>query len=284
MQGAQILAMGFLRDHPDEAAAVLEGRPADEVADLLAEAPAELTATLLQRMTTPSATACLRGMPSAAASAAAQMLPVGTLAGLVRQMDATDAEVVLRALPRGARTGLERILRYPEDTAGALMDPRVTALPQDITVENATARLRKLRQASIYYYYVVDREQHLVGVLTVRELLLAPRRELLSQVMHAPVERLPAETQRKAILGHPAWQVYHALPVVDEEGRFVGVMRYETLRRLEREEVPSTPTTAAMETAMRLGELIWIGFAGVFAGLPGSMGPVSASNNRTGRD
>jgi magnesium transporter len=277
------LAFSFLRDHPDEGAAILEGRPGGEVAPLLAEASTELVGVLLQKMTPASAALCVAELPSERVAAVCQILPSNTLAALLRQMQPETRDRVLVPIPRRVRTGLEQVLRYPEGTAGALMDPQRAPLPQDITVESAIARLRKGEQRSLYYCYVVDREQRLVGVLTVRELLVAGRRDLVAAVMRPSVQRLPAEASSSVILSHPAWRLYHALPVVDSEGRYLGVMRYETVRRLEAEGTPGATPAAAMETAMRLGELVWLGLAGVFAGLTGPTSPTAAMGPEAGR-
>jgi magnesium transporter len=280
MQSARLLALSFLKDHADEAAAVLETRPPLEVAALLEEESPELVGTLLQRMTASSAAACLGKLPAQRAAAVCEVLAPNTLAALLRLMDPAAQSTVLRGIRRAVRGRVERVLRYPEGTAGALMDPRLPPFPQDITVENAIARMRKGHQGNCYYLYMVDREQRLVGVATVRELLLANRRDQLSVVMHSPVERLPANAVRHVVLSHPAWRLYHALPVVDEGGQYVGVIQYETLRRLESESSPGSGPAGAMETAMRLGELVWVGFAGVFAGLAGppesTPGPTTA--------
>jgi magnesium transporter len=266
---SRILAVSFLRDHPDEAAALLEPRPAGEVAPLMTELPPDLAAGLLQKMTGARAAACLERMQVGAAAGAASLIPPAGLAPVLRQLDPPLRDPILRAMPRRAAQSLQRVLSYAEGTAGALMDPRAIAFPQDITIENARGRLRRTPGGSTHYLYVVDREQRLVGVLTVRELFLADRRTPLSTSMRSPVERLLAHASERTVMEHPGWRTYHALPVVDRDGRFIGVVALEAVRALERERKPGVDRTAAMDTAMRLGELLWIALAGVFTGVAG---------------
>jgi len=206
-------------------------------------------------------------MPTEAAAGVSNLIPPASLARTLRQLDPSLRGPLLAAMPRRAAETVQRMLRHAEGTAGALMDPRVAAFPHDITVENARGRLRRSPTPSAYYLYTVDRDQRLVGVLTIPELFLAERRELLGSSMRSPVQRLSADADQRAVLEHPGWGSHHALPVVDREGRLVGVIQLETVRALERDTQPATNRAAAMETAMRLGELLWIALASVFAGL-----------------
>lgn len=98
-----------------------------------------------------------------------------------------------------------------------------------------------------------------MGVLTLRELLQAHPRRSLGDVARQPVERLHDRDPRAKILWHPAWRSFHALPVVDDAGLLVGVLRYETLRRLEAETEAARPPDL-----IDLGAVlthIWIGVA-----------------------
>lgn len=188
-----------------------------------------------------------------------------------------EAAAFLAALLDETAEPLARLLRYPEGTAGALMDPRVLALPEDLSAADALGRMRRAARQVFYYLYVVDREQRLRGVLNLRELLLAPPRTPLAAAMRQSVARIPARADRVAILAHPAWREYHALPVVDEGGILLGAIRYETLRRLEAEAKPGDRAGDPLATMVTLGELCWQGMARVLAdfaaGLPAKPAP-----------
>ena len=150
------------------------------------------------------------------------------------------------------------------------MDPRALALPDDLAISEALKRVRRSPQNVLYYMYVVDRDQRLVGVLNLRELMLASPKTTLSSAMQPNVARLPALADLMAIVAHPGWRDFHALPVVDAGDTFIGVIRYETLRRLE-DETGAPPYNQAVATVLSLGELCWIGFAGMLAGLAATL-------------
>jgi len=181
-------------------------------------------------------------------------------------MDEGARAQLLAALPADTREPLARILPYPLGTAGAAMDPAVFRLPDDVIVADARARLRLAARDLLYYVYVVDREQHLVGVLDIPELLLAPARERLSAVMRRDVDQLSAWMPVAMVQEHPGWQQFHALPVVDEEQRLLGAIRYQTLRQIEQESGERAPD-ATLLTARALGELFQISTTGLVAGV-----------------
>ena len=199
-------------------------------------------------------------------------LPVDCGARLLRRLEAKRREHLLEQTPADTAALLRRILRYPEESAGALMDPRALALPEDITAAEALARIRRSPRHALYYLYITNREQKLVGVLNLRELMLAAPRELLSAAMRRDLTTLTALMGSTAIIDHPGWRNVHALPVVDDSGIFLGVVRYETLRQLEDSNKPSQRGVNALSTVLSLGELCWVGLAGVLTDLTTAAG------------
>jgi magnesium transporter len=127
------------------------------------------------------------------------------------------------------------MLDIPEGTAAQLMDPMVAAFPEDLEAGEALRRVRRESQRVSCYIYVTDRNQKLVGVLTLRQLIRAPSKRPLASLIQGPVVRLGLRDSHAGVLRHPGWQSFHSLPVVDGKETLVGVVRYETLRRLEAE-------------------------------------------------
>ena len=147
------------------------------------------------------------------------------------------------------------------------MDARVLTLPDDITAGQALARLRRSSRHAHHYLYVVDREERLVGVLNLRELMVTPPRQSLAGLMSRQVAQLPASADRAAILAHPGWREVHALPVVDGAGRFLGVVRHETVRLLEQESVSPRGSRQVGTVGLALADLCWVGMAKILVGL-----------------
>jgi magnesium transporter len=268
---ARLLAKNFAEEHPSDAAWILEQLSPDTAVAYIEELPPRLGAAVVQRMAASTAAECISRLSPERFGQLMVALPLDRAAGLLRRLDAGQRELLLQHAPTDVATLLARLLRYPQNSAGSLMDPRVMALPDDITVSEALARVRRVPRHALYYLYVIDREQSLVGVLNLRELMLALPRDPLSAIMQREVSSLSALSDRAAIIDHPGWRNVHALPVIDDQGKFLGVLRYETLRQLEVESNAPTPATGALSTVLTLGELCWVGLAGVLTDLTTSV-------------
>lgn len=277
MNAAKLLAKNFTLEHPSDAALILEAMTHDAAARYIEDLPPQSAARLLQTMVPSSAAPCVARLAPQCFAQVISLLPLDRAAGLLRRLDSEQQRVLLTQAPASVATLLGRILRYPQNCAGALMDPQILALPQEISVSEALARVRQTAHHALYYLYVVDREQRLVGVLNLRELMLAPAKNNLGAVMHREVSSLTAFSDRTAIIDHPGWRNVHALPVVDDQGIFLGVLRYETLRRLESASKPPTAAGDALSAVLTLGELCWVGLAGVMTDLTTSVGGLTTA-------
>jgi len=227
------LAKEVLAAHPREAAQVAERLPVESLVALLGEAEPAACAHLLEPMAPHAARRALAALDPERAASIVDALAVDVAALLLRGLPGDVRAPMLAALPRRRARALESLLRFPEGSAGALMDPEVLALPEDLTAEEAVGRVRDAAEAARYNLYVVDRDQHLVGVINQRELLLAARDATLASFMTRRVHRLPATADRVAVIAHPAWREVHALPVVDHDGSYLGAVRYRAFRALE---------------------------------------------------
>lgn len=260
------IARRFLESHPEEAARVLERLRDDEIEAVLAEADNEEAASALAALVSPVAARQVSTLPAERAAEVVILLPPDRAADLLRRLDETTRAGILGLVPESARLPVERLLRFPPDTAGSMMDPRFVVFHESREVEETLSEITEKGADLRYYIYIVDDESTLVGVLSVREAVAAPKGARLSEVMRRPVATLSARAGRGAILAHPAWKRVPSLPVVDEKGRIVGVFRYRTLQELEgapdEDDQPS-----ALGLALSLGELFWWGASGLFRGL-----------------
>ena len=280
MDSEKLLAQNFAQQHPSDAALILERIAPEEAAAYLDELPPRLAADVANKMASSAAADCLARLSPQRFGPVISALPLDSAAGLLRRLEPERQEHLLKQAPPEVAAPLGRLLRYPENCAGALMDPRVLALPEDITASEALARVRRVPRRALYYLYVIDREQKLVGVLNLRELMLAAPKDYLTVAMRREVWSLAALAGRAAIIGHSAWREVHALPVVDDDGVFLGVLRYETLRRLEGETKSPSPAGSAVSAVLTLGELYWVGLAGVLTDLTASVGTKTTGASR----
>ena len=263
----------FIRDHAAEAARVLEKRSLDELALFCAGIPTELTALLFEAMEAVSAAGCLDRMEAVQAAATLAALPLERAALLLRRVEPEGREAILRLLPADFGRHLALLLRYREDSAGALMEPRGFTLPPDVSVAEALARVQANPNYASYYLYVVARDQTLVGVLNLRELLAGRQEVQVASLMHRDVVCLHMDDSLASVLAHPAWLDFHTLPVLDEHALFAGTLRHKTLRRLANR---LESEGRADQVGNALGELYRIGLAALIKSAIGTDNPRSS--------
>lgn len=268
------LAAGLIQNHPDEAARVVENLSAESAAGVLAELPPEAGRELLCRIGAHGLDALLPRLEPGPLARMLEDAGADTAARILRRLPEERREQVLEALPERTVAALRVLLRHPEDSAGALLDPDVLSLSAELTAEQALAQVRTHPERARYNLYVTDAEQRLLGALNLRELLLAPADAKLRSVMQPATHRLSARADRHQIAAHPGWRDVHALPVVDESGAYLGAIRYHTLRRIE-EELDQADTGAGT-TARALGELYATGASSVLQAFTGTRRPGSA--------
>jgi len=284
MDGEKRFARAFLEAHPDEVAVLLERMPPGDVAGFVEQLPVAGAVEVIRRMALALGADVLERLSEERALAVLTLLPVDTTAGLLRRVEPAHRDTMLERLPEETRSTLQILLRYPEHTAGAYMDSRALALPQEMGVGEARARVRRAARQALFYVYVVNREQQLAGVVNLRELMLADGKQALSEVMQTNVARIPVGAGHAEILAHPAWRDVHALPVVDERDVFLGAIRYGTLRALEDEYASWRQSRSPAALALSLGELYWLGVSGLMQQLEPRNHVPEPSKTKKGED
>lgn len=275
-RAAGTLARRFIEFHPVDAARVLERFGGKSAAAVLKDYPVAQVAAIAEALADDVASECVAALESRLGAGVLTVLDLDEAAALLRRMDEPDQQRLLEAMPPDESQHLGRILAFAPGTAGSLMDPKVLAVPDALTAGEALEKVRAVPHLTLYYLYLVDDSSRLSGVINLRELMLAEPAAPLSEIKIADVERLAASADQLAIVAHPGWAEYHALPVVDADGRFVGALRYETLRRLESQAGAEGPSTSL---AVSLGELYWVGLSGILQG----MGQAVAAAGRGGQ-
>lgn len=283
MRAARRLSQGFMRTHPADAALVLEQLPTEVVVALIENLPPSTAATGLQGMSSMAGATCLERISARQAGAILGELPPDFAAVLLLRLGGEELERLLVETPPEAAELLRGRLRYRPSTAGALMDSRVLSFRDRLTAGEALSRLRRSSRSSHGHAYVVDSEERLVGVLTLRELLLAPPKSQLAAVMNTRVARLSAENDRSTILAHSGWHQFHALPVVDDAGHFLGVLGHRAADQLRLEEPPPRNAGASASISLALLDLCWIGMTKILSGVATAVFPAPADPESRGR-
>lgn len=145
---------------------------------------------------------------------------------LIEEMPATLVKRILRSADEETRKNINALLNYPEDSAGSIMTPEFVDLKKDMTVEDAFKRIRRtgVDKETIYTCYVCDSSRHLIGVTTVKELLLHDYEDLIEDFMET--NTISLNTLDDQELATQLFDKYNflALPVVDMENRLVGII------------------------------------------------------------
>ena len=145
---------------------------------------------------------------------------------VIEEMPATVVKRILKNADKETRDSINALLKYPEDSAGSIMTPEFVDLKRNMTVEDAFKRIRRtgVDKETIYTCYVCDSSRHLIGVTTVKELLLHDHDDVIDTFMET--NTISLNTLDDQELAAQLFDKYDclALPVVDMENRLVGII------------------------------------------------------------
>ena len=232
----EALNLRFLLDYPGEAARQLERMNIDAVAALLAQQPPHAVVPVWEQLTSDVEQAVIGLLPDPLVRhVISELEPALAVALLVRLEPELRAHCLSLLDPQVA-TELAKLMDYPADSAGQLMDPRVVVLRSELTAQEALTRLRALKRRDVQEFFLVDDDGRLEGRVQIQELALAEPGALLHAMRHriaavvndiAPREEVVELLERSDITN---------LPVVDFSGRLVGVIRQSALVSAVQEE------------------------------------------------
>jgi len=169
-----------------------------------------------------------------------RLLPPDDAADLVQAATAEDREGLLALLDETTRREVTALLAYAEDEAGGLMNPRFARVRPDATADEAISYLR--RQArdrgaeAIYYAYVLDEEQRLLGVASFRDLFAAPPDKRVRDVMRTDLVSVTDDMDQEAVSRVFAKSDLPAIPVVDAHGHMKGIVTVDDIVDVVEEE------------------------------------------------
>jgi magnesium transporter len=151
-------------------------------------------------------------------------------ADVLQEADPELREELLAVLDEPTRKEVRALAAYAEDEAGGLMNPRYARVRPEMTTDEAIGYLRRQsreRVETIYYVYVLDAQQHLLGVVSLRELFSAPGDARMRDLLHADLVTISEETDQEEVSQLLAKHDLLAIPVVDHEGRMKGIVTFD---------------------------------------------------------
>jgi Mg2+ transporter MgtE len=212
--------------HPADIADILEQLDADEAGAVLNRLAPEIAADTLNEVAAPLQSEILSELNPERASDLLEMLPPDDAADILADMPRREAEHLLSLMPTDESRPIRELLRYGAQTAGGIMTSEVLALAEALTVEETLAYLRQHSEhlEMIYYLYIVDGIRRLIGIVSLRELVVAEPGRQLRDLMDRNVIKVQAEMDQEEVARIIAKYDLLGVPVVDDEERLLGLV------------------------------------------------------------
>jgi magnesium transporter len=215
--------------HPASTAEFAEGLQVEETWKLLEHADEHRQAEVFSFFSPEKQVALVGGVGQERMSKLLEAMSHDDRVDLLQLLDGELVETLLPLVAKADREDIRRLLSYPEDSAGAVMTTDYAMLPPDITVQEAINRVRQQapQKETIYYIYVVDDQRHLVGFVSLRDLILAKPAAMIRDIMQEEVVTVRADQDQEDVARELAKYDFIAVPVVDNENRIIGIITHD---------------------------------------------------------
>ena len=211
---------------PFDIAAVFENLQDEKMPILFRILPMELAAETFVEMDDETQEFLIHGFSDSELKEVVDELFVDDAVDLIEEMPANVVKRILRQADKDMRKQINEHLKYPEDSAGSIMTTEFIVLRPDMTAEMAIKRIRRtgVDKETIYTCYVTDANNKLIGITTVKDLLLAEDDELVKSIMEENVISVTTLADQEQVAQMFSNYNFLALPVVDNENRLVGIV------------------------------------------------------------
>lgn len=201
--------------------------PKDEAAEVFAYLPIETQQTIIQLLTNTEVGQILNDLNSDDA------------VDMLEEMPANVVKKILALADVQTRRDINSLLQYPEDSAGSLMTVEYVDLRSFMTIDDAIKRIRKngIDSETINYSYVTDAQKHLLGVISLREIILAKPDEKIEDLMDNNIITVTTLEDQEEVAKLFKKYDFAAMPVVDQENRLVGIITVDDVMDILEEEV-----------------------------------------------
>jgi magnesium transporter len=225
------LIQRYLDKDSTVAARTLEGMDEGEAAQILKDLPSEMATQIIQHLPNSLAARLLEEFPEQKLKGIVDHLPTQQTAAIFLYLPKDAKKLFLQYVSRKKKKEIQELLNYPEDSAGRIMSTNFLAFHANLTVKEAIEKVRKLeqRRAGVSYIYVINEENILVGIMNMRDMLLALPGATLSSIMRTDVFTVNCFMDREKIAHELESHKYFAAPVTDQEGHLLGVVKAEKL-------------------------------------------------------
>lgn len=225
--------------HPADGADVLEDLPLGDQVEVLRNLELDDASEFVAEMERHDRAALMRALaPDFAADILETMSP-DDAADILEDLDDAHQQTLLNRVEHEDAAEIEALMTFDPDTAGGVMNTELTVLDQYLNADQAISLIRKVAEDSEipYYAYIVDEHEHLVGVLSLRDLMLAkPRKPLREMLENQQLITAVYDTDKESVAHLLTHYNFLALPIVDRESRLLGVVTHDDVIDIIHEE------------------------------------------------
>lgn len=200
--------------------------------------PKDMAAETFVEMDSDSQELLIRGFSDSELKEVVDELYVDDAVDLVEEMPANVVKRILRQADPETRKLINDILKYPEDSAGSLMTTEFVTLRPAMTVADAIKRIRRtgVDSETINSCYITDNSRHLIGTISIRTIILAEEDDVIQEIMEDNVISVSTQDDQEDVASMFTKYNFTALPVVDKEGRLVGIVTVDDALEVLEEE------------------------------------------------
>ncbi len=221
-----------------DVASLLEELPEEEILKVFRILPKNLAADVFSYLEVENQQLIITSMSEKDAAGIINNLMADDATDLLEEMPANIVKRILANASPEMRRDINHLLRYPEDSAGSLMTVEYVDLKENLTVEEAIARIRKVGVDSetINICYVLDAQRTLLGTVALRYLLLSDADEIIGDIMHENVIAINTMMDQEEVAKQFKKYDFTSMPVVDNENRLVGIITVDDIVDIMEEE------------------------------------------------
>ena len=212
--------------NPADIALLLEEVPSRELPVVYRILPKELASEVFAYMESDMQQLLVESFSDTELREVLEELFMDDTVALIDEMPANVAKRILKQTDAATRKMINKLLAYPDDSAGSIMTTEYVDLKRDMTVEDAFDRIRAkgTDTENIYTCYVIDKSRRLYGIVSVKDLLLSPKSEIIEDIMEENIIFANTLDDKEAVANQFDKYDLVALPVVDTENRLVGIV------------------------------------------------------------
>ena len=225
--------------HSADLADILQELKEDERLDCFKLIDIDKAAEIIEYLSPQLQVELLGAIDEERASKIITMMPHDAAADVLGDMEEDESETYLDKLPQKFSDEVRELLTYNEETAGGLMNPIVMTVFMDMTVQQVLDYVRIKAEEDnldLYYIYVIDKQNHLIGVVSLRALLTTRKNVKISEIMTSDIVKLHVDDPQDYIADEFMKYQFNALPVVDLYNRLKGVVTWDDIQDVVEEE------------------------------------------------